>query len=92
MKLLIHDLELKIDDATITEALHTIEDLLQNLDEGVYQNALDELAKILESADIDVQVAIDFCVDLMIKFGIPVPDEIPSLQEVIDSVKMTCNQ
>ena len=86
----IDDMKLNIDDDEITGALHAIEDLLKNGTEEDYQNALHMLAEKLDEFDIDVQAAIGFAVKAMKEFGIPVPDEPPTLDEVIDMVEEIC--
>ena len=87
---LVHGLELQIDNATIKEALHAIESLLQNPDEEAFQNALYGLAIVLEDADIDATDAYFFGIGLMDAFGIPVPEKFPSLPEVIALVNTIC--
>ena len=83
----IDDMKLNIDDDEITGALHAIEDLLKN---GAEDEALHMLAEKLDEFDIDVQAAIGFAVKAMKEFGIPVPDEPPTLDEVIDMVEEIC--
>ena len=48
------------------------------------------LAEKLDEFDIDVQAAIGYARKAMEEFGIPVPDEIPTLDEVIVMVEDIC--
>ena len=91
MKNVIHHLELNIDDDTIAEKLHAIEDILEHGTKEDHHEALHTVAEYLEVLDLDN--SIDFGLNAMNEFGIKVTQTNwgLSLKEVIAFVDKICN-